>query len=112
DVAPGSHKITLQAAGKKDNDQTVEVAAFTGASVNATLEAGGVAAAEDPFATKDTGTPATTPTTTATTTATVTADTGGGGKREMTWVYVTGAAAIVGLGVGTFFGIKALGDKK
>jgi serine/threonine-protein kinase len=114
DVAPGSHKITLQAPGKKDSDQTVEVAAFTGATVNATLEAG---AAEDPFATKDTGTTATTGTTTtppdntATATATVTPG-GGGGKRDMTWVYVTGAAAIVGLGVGTFFGIKALGDKK
>jgi serine/threonine-protein kinase len=112
DVPPGTHKITLQAAGKKDSEQSVEVAAFTGATVNATLEAG--APAEDPFATKDTGTTATTGTTTpatTTATATVTPDTGGG-KRDMTWVYVTGAAAIVGLGVGTFFGIKALGDKK
>lgn len=112
DVPPGSHKITLQAAGKKDNEQTIEVAAFTGATVNATLE--GAAPAEDPFANKDTATttppPATTTTTTAAT-ATVTTDTGGG-KKDMTWVYVTGIGAIVGLGVGTVFGLKTLSDKK
>jgi serine/threonine-protein kinase len=111
ELAPGTHKITLQAAGKKDNEQSVEVAAFTGATLNASLEDKPAAPAEDPFAKKDTPpatTPATTTTTTTTTTATVAPD---AGKKDMTWVYVTGGAAIVALGVGTFFGIQAMSNK-
>jgi len=46
----------------------------------------------------------------ATTTATVTTDTSSG-KKDMTWVYVTGGAAVVALGVGTFFGLAALKNK-
>lgn len=111
ELAPGTHKITLQAAGKKDNEQSVEVAAFTGATLNATLEDKPAAPAEDPFAKKDTTPPPATTTTTSTattTTATVTPDSG---KKDMTWVYVTGGAAIVALGVGTFFGLQAMSDK-
>jgi len=111
ELAPGTHKITLQAAGKKDNEQSVEVAAFAGATLNATLEDKPAAPAEDPFAKKDTTPPPATTTTTSTattTTATVTPDTG---KKDMTWVYVTGGAAIVALGVGTFFGLQAMSDK-
>ena len=110
DVPPGTHKISLQAAGKKQSDQDVEVAAFTGATVNAKLEDAPTAVAEDPFAKKDPNPPVTPATTTATTSTTVASDTGG--KRDMTWVYITGAGAIIGLGVGTAFGLKALSDKK
>jgi hypothetical protein len=110
EVTPGPHKVSLQLAGKKNNDQDVEVAAFTGATVEGKLEdAGPVVAADDPFAKKPETTPTTTTTTTADTTATVTPSSG---KRDMTWVYVTGAGAIVALGVGTAFGLKALSDKK
>ena len=52
-----------------------------------------------------------TPTATTTTTAPVTTDTASG-KKDMTWVYVTGGAAVVSLGVGAFFGIAALKSKK
>jgi serine/threonine-protein kinase len=106
ELAPGTHKVTLQAAGKKDSEQSVEVAAFTGGSINATLE-DAPAAKPEPVATTPPPPPTTT-TTETTTTATVTPDTG---KKDMTWVYVTGGAAIVALGVGTFFGIQALNDK-
>ena len=110
EVTPGPHKVSLQMSGKKNNDQDVEVAAFTGANVDGKLEdAGPTVAAEDPFAKKPDTTTATTATTTTATTATVAPESG---KRDMTWVYVTGAGAIVALGVGTAFGLKALSDKK
>ena len=111
EVTPGPHKVSLQLAGKKNNDQDVEVAAFTGATVDGKLEdAGPTVAAADPFAKKpDTTNTATTATTTTATTTTVAPS---NGKRDMTWVYVTGAGAIVALGIGTAFGLKALSDKK
>lgn len=107
DLEPGTHKITLQAAGKKDNEQAVEVVAFTGASLSVTLEAAPVATpAEDPFAkkpepvkTEPTPAPASEPAPPVDT------------KKDMTWVYVTGGAAIVALGVGTFFGLQAMSNK-
>ncbi|MEO7096276.1 MAG: PEGA domain-containing protein [Polyangiales bacterium] len=113
EVTPGPHKVSLQMAGKKNNDQDVEVAAFTGANVDGKLdEAGPAVAADDPFAKKPDTTTTTNDssmTTSTTTTATTTSE---GGKRDMTWVYITGAGAIVALGVGTAFGLKALSDKK
>jgi hypothetical protein len=105
DTTPGSHKISLQATGKKQNDQEVMVAAFTGATVDAKLEEGAATVpAEDPFAKKE---PPPTTTPPPTETVTIAPDT----RRDLTWVYVTGGAAIVALGVGTFFGLKALSDK-
>lgn len=105
ELPPGSHKITVQAAGKKDSEQTVEVAAFTPASVDAKLEAAPAAGpAEDPFAKKpevkpEEKKPAETP-------KTVTIQ-----PKDYTWVYVTGGLAIVGLGVGTVFGLQAMSQK-
>jgi hypothetical protein len=107
DLEPGTHKITLQSAGKKDAENSVEVAAFTGATVSATLENAPPPPAEDPFAKKPPppeSTPAPTPEPAP---APAPVDT----KKDMTWVYVTGGAAIVALGVGTFFGVQALGNK-
>lgn len=106
ELAPGSHKITVQASGKKDSEQTVEVAAFTPASVDAKLEAAPSAApAEDPFAKKP-AEPAKTEPTKTEPTKTVTIQ-----PKDYTWVYVTGGLAIVGLGVGTVFGLQAMSQK-
>ncbi len=105
ELEPGTHKITLQAAGKKDSEQAVEVVAFTGASLNATLEAA-PPPAEDPFAKKPEPAPAPAPTPEPAP-APAPVDT----KKDMTWVYVTGGAAIVALGVGTFFGLQAMSSK-
>lgn len=107
DLEPGTHKITLQAAGRKDSEQSVEVAAFTGATLNATLDPAPAATlAEDPFAKKPPPPPPVDPTP-----AIAPAPAPVEGKKDMTWVYVTGTAAIVALGVGTFFGVQALGNK-
>lgn len=103
ELEPGTHKITLQAAGKKDNEQAVEVVAFTGATLNATLEAA-PPPAEDPFAKKPETPPPPAPEPAP---APAPVDT----KKDMTWVYVTGGAAIVALGVGTFFGLQAMSSK-
>ncbi len=111
ELTPGSHKISVKAEGKKENTQDVDVAPFTGAAVVAKLEAAGpVEAADDPFKTKP---PETKPPETATgPTAPPSSGDTGTGKRDMTWVYVTGGAAVVALGVGTFFGLAAMSDKK
>ena len=107
DLEPGTHKITLQAAGRKDSEQSVEVAAFTGATLNATLDAAPAATpAEDPFAKKPPPPPVADPVP-----APAPAPAPVDSKKDMTWVYVTGTAAIVALGVGTFFGVQALGNK-
>lgn len=108
ELTPGSHKVSVTTSGKKPAEQDVDVVAFTGASVNVKLEAGAVEAADDPFKNKPVETTPvvtdTPPPTTAVTTDTAPT------KRDMTWVYVTGGAAIVALGVGTIFGLKALGN--
>ncbi len=103
DLAPGKHQITLALTGKKANDQEVDIVA--GAAVTAKLEDAPATVAEDPFAKKDGPTVVTPP---PTTTVAIAPDT----KRDNTWVIVTGIGAVVGLGVGTVFGLKALSDKK
>ena len=124
DATPGAHKLTLKAAGKMSVVQDVDVVAFAGATVNAKLENddGMPAAAEDPFANSDkmpiatTKTSAAAPAAPAATTTDTTDTTVALGptttKRDNTWVYVTGVGAIVAVGVGAVFGVKALHDKK
>jgi len=110
ELSPGPHKISVKAEGKKESTQDVDVAPFTGAAVVAKLEAAGpVEAADDPFKNKP---PETKPPEGGTTVVVAPTTDTGSGKRDMTWVYVTGGAAIVALGVGTFFGLAALSDKK
>ena len=108
DVAPGTHKITIQLTGKKSVDKSVDVAAFTGGMVDAGKleDAAPPPPAEDPFATKPP--PATT--TTVATTSTTKSTTKDSGPRDNTWVIVTGIGAVAGLAVGTIFGLKALSD--
>lgn len=110
EIAPGKHKIALSADKKKPFEREVEVAPFKGGELVATLEAV-PEKTEDPFNKPPPPPPiaATTPPP-ATTLPPGSEDTGT--HRDHTWVYVTGAAAIVGIGVGTFFGVKALSDKK
>jgi uncharacterized glyoxalase superfamily protein PhnB len=102
DLAPGTHTITLKAEGRKDFEQSVEVAAFTGAAVTGTLEEA-PPPPPPPVATAPETPPPAEPTPAPPEEST--------GERDMTWVYVTGVGAIVALGVGTFFGVRALGDK-
>jgi hypothetical protein len=110
ELTPGPHKIAVKAEGKKPSEQDVDVAPFTGAAVVAKLEGAPVEAADDPFKNKP-AEAAKPPEGGTTVTVAPTTDTGTG-KRDMTWVYVTGGAAVVALGVGTFFGLAALSDKK
>ncbi len=107
ELAPGKHKIALSADKKKPFEREVDVVPFKGAELVATLEA----VPEPP------------PPTTAPPAVIATTGPANPGtalppgqddvrmRRDNTWVYVTGAAAIVGLGVGTFFGVKALSNK-
>lgn len=104
DLAPGKHKIVLVAEKKKPFEQEIDVVAFKGAQLTATLEA-----VPEKIADKVPPPPPPVATTTPPPVTTPPVDAPRG--RDHTWVYVTGAAAIVGLGVGTFFGVKALGDK-
>lgn len=107
ELPPGKHKIALSADKKKPFEREVEVAPFKGGELVATLEA----VPEKPVE------PVAPPPPVATTTpppgpALPPGQEDVTPRRDHTWVYVTGAAAIVGIGVGTFFGVKALSDKK
>ncbi|MFI5301099.1 MAG: tol-pal system YbgF family protein [Polyangiales bacterium] len=113
ELAPGAHKITLTAAGMKDGAGDVTVVALTPGAFDLKLEAvpatpppppdgpaPGVVAVPAP-----TPSPAMTAPPPTTTTTAPPAE-----SSDKTWAYVTGGVAIVGLGVGTYFGIQAMSD--
>jgi serine/threonine-protein kinase len=110
ELAPGKHKIALSADKKKPFEREVEVVPFKGGELVATLEAV-PEKTEDPF-NKAPPPPVATAGPVTPGTALPPGQEDVSPRRDHTWVYVTGAAAIVGIGVGTFFGVKALSDKK
>ncbi len=105
ELTPGAHKVALSADKMKPFEQSVDVAPFKGAELNASLEAQPPPPPPTPVA-------ATQPTPTPAPAATPPVQQDARQRRDNTWVYVTGAAAIVGLGVGTYFGVRALNDHK
>jgi hypothetical protein len=108
ELPPGKHKISLSAAGRKNVDKDVDVLPLVTGTLDLKLEIAPAAEpAEDPFKAKPATPPpaATPPATPVATTTTTTAP----AKRDLTWVWVTGGAAIVAIGVGSAFGVLALG---